>query len=285
MQVTAFAAIEDLCQRVYEMQACISCAVNGLCNPQIITSLSNKMSQLESNLQELDDFVAQLPELSEINATIEEIRSIYEQSQTLQDFEDPAPQLPIKTATRLNNKSPHQANGQKQSSQRIQSNHNNQKQTTPLSQKQALAHSVKHQPIQQQSAQQQKQQPHDQLQDAEGLIQFVTQQELTQASKSVNYRIPVDKLNVYISEINEVLKRKMSIIRLQPNQVKASSRRLWERYKDEELEGDDRIFFTQEDVKETATMKINSLKVLSVLQALGRISCSTDSHVKRYFIR
>ena len=240
MQDLAFSSIEDLCQRVYEIQACISCAMNGLVNKQMINELNFKMSQLENSLNELEKFIYTLPDVNEMNSMAEEIRGIYEQCKKLQNGKEPIEATRIPKPIRTTKEKNHTHQPQQQQQQ--QSNENE-------------------------------------------IIQPITNHELMQASKSVNYRIPVEKINTCINELNEILNKKISIVKLAPNQVKASVRRFWERYKDEELQNDDRLFFTQEDIKETATLKNNSLKVLSVLQAIGRISCSTDSGLKRYFIK
>ncbi|KAK8888679.1 hypothetical protein M9Y10_033413 [Tritrichomonas musculus] len=282
-------SLQLLSQRVYEIQLCISCAINGCFKPQAINQLNNKMSQIEDSIRELENFVSQLPDVNEIYQMIEEMKNIYEVcSKAHPEIEENLvnnnlnlnPQSQVKQnviRTTNTSKSPRQINNNsnvrssklQKSTPQMHQNSNN------------ILDSCKSNRSQYHQFQQ------DPIDESEEnvIIQHVSEKELSQASKSVNYRIPIDKLNTYISELNEVLTRKMSIVKLQPNQVKASVRRLWERYKDEELMDDDRLFFTQEDVKETATMKNNSQKVLAVLQALGRVSCSTDQHVKRYFVK
>lgn len=288
----ALFSLQLLSQRVYEIQSCISCAMNGCCKPQTITALNNKMSQIEGSIRELEGFVSQLPDVNYIYSMIEEMRGIYDVCRkSYPEIEDNAnvnsnnlnlnPQSQVKSnpiRTTSTNKSPRQANANaNQRSSKLQKatpqmhQNNNQFGSTKSNRSQ-------HQP------QQFLQDPID-GNDENAIIQYVTERELSQASKSVNYRIPIDKLNTYIGELNEILEKKLTIIKIQPNQVKASIRRLWERYKDEELMDDDRLFFTLEDVKETASMKNSSQKVLAVLQALGRVSCSTDQHVKRYFVK
>lgn len=287
----ALFSLQLLSQRVYEIQSCISCAMNGYCKPQIISTLNDQMTQIENSIRELENFVSQLPDVNSIYSMIDEIKEIYDVCcKTHPEIVDnsipsnnlnlnPQPQAKANLIrTTSMNKSPRQPNAnQNQRSTKLQKttpqHHGNQFGSTKSIRSQ-------HQPPPQQQMQ-------DPIfgNDENAILQFVTERELSQASKSVNYRIPIDKLNTYIGELNEILEKKISIVKLQPNQVKASNRRLWERYKDEELMDDDRLFFTQEDVKETATMKNNSQKVLAVLQALGRVSCSTDQHVKRYFVK
>ena len=285
----ALFSLQLLSQRVYEIQTCISCALNGCCQPQTITTLNNNMSQIENSISELESFVSQLPDVNSIYAMIEEMKDIYDVCRkTHPEIEDNAisnnnlnlnPQTqtkpnPIRTTS--NTKSPRQPNAN--SSQRSSKL---QKATPQMHQNNNLLSSTKSNRSQKPQISQEPVFGNDE----NAILQYVSERELSQASKSVNYRIPIDKLNTYIGELNEILEKKISIVKIQPNQVKASIRRLWERYKDEELLDDDRLFFTLEDVKETATMKNNSQKVLAVLQALGRVSCSTDQHVKRYFIK
>lgn len=266
-----FSSIQLLSQRVYEIQSCISCTINGYFNSQTISALNNKMTQIETSLRELEAIVSQYPDLNEIYAMIDDIKEIYDTcAKSRPDMEEKLAKVQLQNKTINSKKSPIQSSANPKS---ISNAHKTPPHKTNPNQ---LNNTISQNPP-----------PQDESNEieGEGTIQLVTERELSLASKSVNYRIPIDKLNTYIHEINAVLAKKLSIIKLQPNQVKASVRRLWERYKDEELMDDDRLFFTLEDTKETPTLKNNSQKVLSVLQALGRISCSTDGHVKRYFIR
>jgi hypothetical protein len=120
---------------------------------------------------------------------------------------------------------------------------------------------------------------------ADCFVRPVAEEDLKSVSKSVFFRVPIAKVNAWIEEINEVLSKKQQVIKLHSNGVKASLKRAWERYDSEKLEDDPRLFFTMEDVKEMRTLKNNQKNALTLLQSLGRIYSSTDSQLKRWFVK
>jgi hypothetical protein len=116
------------------------------------------------------------------------------------------------------------------------------------------------------------------------LVRHITDEELKNLSRSAFFRVSLAKANTWIDEINAVLEKKAAVLRMAPSS-KAQVKQGLERYESEKLKGDSRLFFTMEDIKEMPTLKNNQKNALTVLQSLGRVYTSTDSHLKRWFVK
>jgi hypothetical protein len=122
------------------------------------------------------------------------------------------------------------------------------------------------------------------IDEGEAFVHHITEEELKNLSRSAFFRVSLAKANAWIDEINVILEKKAALLRAAPS-GRAQTKRTLERYEAEKLEGDSRLFFTLEDVKEMPTLRNNQKNALTMLQSLGRIYTSTDSHLKRWFVK
>jgi hypothetical protein len=116
------------------------------------------------------------------------------------------------------------------------------------------------------------------------LVRHIPNEELKNLSRSTFFRMSLANPNAWINEIKVVLQKKAGLLWAAPS-GRAQMKRTLERYEAEKLEGDSRLLFTLEDVKEIMTLRNDQKKALTTLQSLGRIYTSTDSHLKRWLVK
>ncbi|KAH0795248.1 spindle and kinetochore-associated protein 1 [Histomonas meleagridis] len=253
--------IEELGQRIYSIQQCIAYIANGNYDKELINQMTSRIEQIENLLTEMEEKVdSQLPLLNVIPDLIVDIKKMYEACKQIPEAEEANIQiahLPLKKQEIIpsepapsSTQQPHVSN-------------------LPLPQKSKRTSKIP----------QQTQKPTDVI------IRPATEDEVQSAARYINFRIKIDNLNSWIEELNTVINKKYALLKTtNPNKLRQQSRLLFDRYKNEELPDDDRIFFTQEDIKDTS-FKPSHRKMLIVLQKIGRITQSTDSGTCRYFIK
>jgi uncharacterized coiled-coil protein SlyX len=253
--------LENLGQRIYDIQQCLSYAVSGEIDLEAISELTTKLGNLEESLSVLEERVAtQMACAKEIPGVVNAVKELFFMCQDI-----PEPNKPESTSVVVELKK-----------------------TLPSRSQSLAPHAplvVPQAPTVTPIAQSKPNQPPPEDSGGDSFIRYVTDEELKNVSKSVFFRVPMAKVNVWIDEINGILTKRQQVIKLPSNGVKASLKRAWERYDSEKLEDDTRIFFTMEDVKSMPTLKNNQKNALTLLQSLGRIYSSTDSQLKRWFVK
>ena len=246
--------IEEIGQRIYSIQECLEYIANGMYDKKAIAQLSAQIKEIEESLCELEKHVdSQLPLLNLIPDLIVEIKEMHEACMKLPAAEHvPKQQVAHLSIRNVDEVEPKQISSTKQS------------QLTKVRRQSKIP-----QPTRQQT----------------DYIDYVTEEELLKSMKSINFRIKLENINQWISEINAILSKKVSIMKVtNPNMVRQCNKQLWERYKSEELPDESRLFFTPEDIKGTSFATYHRI-MLIILQKIGRLSVSTDSHLCRYFIK
>lgn len=253
--------IEDLSQRIWNIQQCLCYVVSGHYDDKTILVLQSKMNLLDQKLSEMEERIdSQMPIINEIRLLKEEIMDIYNACQFIPD---PKPSE-LNTSIQLPKMMPRQSLSRNEvfdfpSQQMNQSNRRQSIKSTSITQLEESQPDI--------------------------FIKNITEAELKEASRNITAREKLNVINDWIAEINKILKRKDKLIKYTENKVKSSELQLWKRYKDEEIEGDTRRFFTQEDIRNADTIKGKTMKAINILQSCNRIYCSTDFGVKRYFIK
>jgi hypothetical protein len=255
--------LENLGQRIYDIQQCLSRSVSGGIDTVTIADLAAKMDHLERTLSSLEARIdAQVAYAQEIPDVVAAVKELFFMCQDI-----PAPDRPEASSVVLELK--------KSSSSRIRSTI---QVAAPADAPPLIAStSVVNDRL--------AKTPSEEPMPADCFVRHVTDEDLKGVSRAVFFRVPIAKVNGWIDEINLVLSKKQQVIKLPSNVVKSALKRLWERYDSEKLEDDPRLFFTMEDVKDMSTLKNSQKNALTLLQSLGRIYSSTDSQLKRWFVK
>jgi hypothetical protein len=261
--------LENLGQRTYDIQQCLSYAASGAVDQSVVAALNSKMGILEKSLANLESRVsAQLSLIEEIPSIVSEAKSLFA---VCQDIPTPSPTESSDVVLAL----------RKSSSRRSQ------QQLEPAPEPDVIASEPVEQAPKPTKAPKvvMAASPSPAEEAPSSFVRPVTEAELKGLSKSVFFRVSAAKVNAWVDEINAVLEKKSGILRTAPSNIKAATKRTWERYDSEKIDGDSRLFFTMEDVKEMPTLKNNQKNALTVLQSLGRVYSSTDAQMKRWFVK
>lgn len=167
--------LDDLCSRIYDIQMCIECAVNGGADQQHIRDLTTKMCKIEKELQLIEEEVnAQLPLVNRAEVLIQRMQEINKITEeiTIDENDENYEKEELKPLTK------------------------------PKKEEQPVRKSVSKIPALEKKA--------SNSGESTKLFKNVNEKDVAQLKL---YKVPLDVLNKVIDEMNELLQRKARIMK------------------------------------------------------------------------
>ena len=274
--------INFLIQHITDVQNSLAAVKEGPIDPLIIQKLDQQMSQIEQILDQCEQAVAiQKPRIQRIEEIINEITTLHELCQTIPvDLpqtisETKITSSPFTTSHPLVNQGFFESNSVYGTASQYSSAQISNSNFAPVAENTTQKNNdIQHTP------------KTSKTNNSTVFIEpFTSISEYSGPATTLGLRLKLEEINEYVNEINTILRKKISILKLKPNSVRSYQKELWERYKNEELPDDNRLFFTELDLKDAESIRKKQKQVLALFRSLGKIKSETKGKICRYFIQ